>query len=153
MKRRAVPCMALALALALPAAGCARLRSPASGPAAEQREAKNFRFPDLPIPVGLSLDLPKSFIFESPGTRAGHLVYTGYRKYENVVGFYREKMPDHGWKLVSSFERGQASLTFEKPGWISTVMVRRRAFGSVVEINIGPRVKDFVEQDIPPKRR
>lgn len=140
--------------------GCSTLRSitsssPSSSSGSRQTpsDVRKYRFPDLPVPNGLSLDAGKSFIFESPGTRAGHLVYSGFRNYGAVVKFYREKMLEHGWRLVSSFERGQATMVFEKPGWVSNIVVRTNPISTIVEIDIGPREKRFVEQNIPAKKR
>ena len=116
-------------------------------------DVMKYRFADLPVPPGLALDGGKSFIFESPGTRAGHLVYSGFRNYGAIVSFYREKMVEHGWRLVSSFERDQATLVFEKPGWVINIVVRKNPISTIVEIDIGPREKGFVEQDIPAKKK
>ena len=116
-------------------------------------DPKKFRFADLPVPSGLSLDHSDSFIFETPGTRAGTLVYTGFRNYASTVRFYRDKMPEHGWRLVSSIEKGEASMTFEKPGWSAAIFIRTAYLRTRVSINIGPRGKSIVEEDIPSRRR
>ena len=135
------------------AGGCSTLNSvnPFAGKA--PIAFKKFRFDDLPVPSGLSLVPDESFIFETPGTRAGTLVYTGFNKYESTVTFYREKMPDHGWKLVNSIEKGEASMTFEKPGWSTSIFIRTSYFRTRVSINIGPRGNSLVEEDIPSRRR
>jgi len=86
--------------------------------------AKNYRFSDIPIPAGMSLVSNDSFILETPDTRAGQLVYSGYVKFPSVVRFYRQKMPNHGWRLLSSIERGEAALTYEKPGCRSSDPIR-----------------------------
>jgi hypothetical protein len=93
-----------------------------------------------------------SFILETPDTHAGQLVYTGFTNYQSVVRFYRQRMPNHGWQLLSSIERGEAALTYEKPGWTAVVFVRTSYFRTRVSINIGPKGAN-VEQDIPPDKR
>ncbi|MEE9274398.1 MAG: hypothetical protein V3V62_03700 [bacterium] len=155
MSRRATFRIALSLAALLLLGGCFRLPKSLRFPSSTKKKVadpRKYRFPDLPVPAGLDLSVEDSFIFEAPGTRAGHLVYRGGRKYEAVVRFYREKMPEHGWRLVSSFERGQATLTFEKPGWVISIIVSSKVLGSQVDINIGPKAKGFVEKDIPKRR-
>ncbi len=151
MRRNPLPLIALSLVLALAAAGCATVdeSGPAAGTQRAAEEAKRYRFADLPVPGGLSLDLEKSFVFESPGTRAGYLVYSGLQNYENIVRFYRERMSEHGWKLVASFERSETSMTFEKPGWVAGIVIRPQTLTTRVEIHIGPRATPIVERDVP----
>ena len=112
MSRRATLRIALSLAALLLLGGCFRLPKSLRFPSSTKKKVadpRKYRFPDLPVPGGLELSVEDSFIFEAPGTRAGNLVYRGERKYESVVRFFREKMPEHGWKLVSSFERSVRS--------------------------------------------
>ena len=79
-------------------------------------------------------------------------MYSGYVKFPSVVRFYRQKMPNHGWRLLSSIERGEAALTYEKPGWSAVVFIRTSYFSTRVSINIGPKGEN-VEENIPPKER
>jgi hypothetical protein len=142
----------LPLVLLVLAGGCSMFDG--INPFADQKplDPKKFRFADLPVPRGLSLSDSDSFIFETPGTRTGTLVYTGFKNYNDTVTFYRERMPEHGWKLINSIERGEAALTFEKPGWTVTVFVRSAMLRTRVTINLGPRGKYIVEEDIPRRK-
>ena len=142
----------LPLVLLILASGCSTFNS--VNPFSDQKplDPKKFRFADLPVPNGLSLSASDSFIFETPGTRAGTLVYTGFKNYHDTVAFYRERMPEHGWKLINSIERGEASLTFEKPGWTATIFVRSVLLRTRAKINLGPKGKSMVEEDLPPRK-
>ncbi|MFQ6111942.1 MAG: hypothetical protein ACE5LX_07940 [Nitrospinota bacterium] len=71
--------------------------------------------------------------------RAGILVYKGSASYESVVQFFKDQMPKYGWNLVNSFERGEATLFYEKPGWSCVIMVARRTLETTAEIRIGPK--------------
>ena len=139
------------------AGGCAKLKS--INPLANKKRAaptpqKNYRFADLPVPARLTLDADASFILETPGTRAGQLVYTGGNDYKATVTFYRNRMPNHGWKLISSVERGETSMTFEKPGWLVTIFIRTSALGRTrVSINLGPRGTKSVDENIPARKK
>lgn len=153
---RSVPSKWLAalLVLALGGAGCAALESPSASatgdapPGSQAQNAGHYRFNDLPVPQGYTLVTDQSFVFESPGMRAGHLVYTGGGKNQDIVRFFRNSLPQQGWSLVSSFERGESLMTFEKPGWVAGVLIRPGTFDTRIEINIGPRAQPLVEQDI-----
>ena len=131
--------------------GCSNLDTTSSYPNAQSGSVKTYRFPDVPVPAGLSIVSGESFILETPDTHAGQLVYTGFANFQSVVRFYRQKMPNHGWNLLSSIERGEAALTYEKPGWSAVIFIRTSYFQTRVSINIGPKGAN-VEQDIPQKR-
>jgi hypothetical protein len=139
----------LPLALLVFAGGCSVIDQVNPFSDSNPPKSESFRFPDLPVPSGLSLNSDESFIFETPGTRAGTLVYTGFKKYETTVNFYRERMPVHGWKLINSIEKGESSMTFEKPGWSATIFIRTSYFRTRVSINIGPRGGSTEGDNIP----
>lgn len=145
------------LLLFISAGGCAKLKIPnpfASKTRTAPNPQKNYRFADLPVPAGLTLDADASFILETPGTRAGQLIYTGSKDYKTTVNFYRNRMPNHGWKLISSVERGETSMTFEKPGWLVTIFIRTSALGRTrVSINLGPRGTKRVDENIPARKK
>lgn len=143
--------MAIPALVTLVLSGCASFDTTSSLPNVRPGSAKTYRFPDVPVPAGLSMASGESFILETPDTHAGQLVYTGFANFQSVVQFYRQNMPNHGWKLLSSIERGEAALTYEKPGWSAVVFIRTSYFQTRVSINIGPKGTN-VEQDIPEKR-
>jgi hypothetical protein len=143
MKLRSYPrgCwyVALAGALVLVAViGCART------PEAERSEmiptpAITYRFEDVPIPRSLGIEKKESFIYESEAIKTGILVYTGKVKVGELAHFFKENMVIHGWKLVSNFERDDALLTFNKPGWGCVITIRPTGMErSEVEVRVGP---------------
>jgi hypothetical protein len=75
--------------------------------------AANMRFDDVPIPDGLILNHPKSFIFENQEQRIGYLVYEGRVPQDQVIQFFLENVPQKGWNLVDVFEHDTTALTFE----------------------------------------
>jgi len=146
------PAIALGLAALFLAGGCAALEAPGGDSAAPARtlpSAARFRFADVPVPAGLALDAARSFVYESPATRAGNLVYTGGVAHADILHFFRTTLPGHGWRLVNTFERRESAMTFEKPGWILTILVRSEGFARRVDINIGPKGSPASERDLP----
>ncbi len=87
--RRLVVC---ALMLALTA--CASL----SGPARPQRS----EFEDVPVPSGLTLDVSRTTIIESPTVKAARLFYRSRIKPESLAVAYRTSLEANGWRHVSS---------------------------------------------------
>lgn len=146
--------LAIPLLITMVLGGCTTIDNMNSFSSLQPANSENFRFPDVPVPAGLSMVREDSFILETPDTHAGQLVYAGFANYQSVVRFYRERMPNHGWQLLSSIERGEAALIYEKPGWSATIFIRTSYFRTRVSINIGPKgEKSLVEQDIPPRKK
>lgn len=144
----------LPLLITMVAGGCATGNGINTYSSSNESGAQNLRFPDIPVPAGFSLVPADSFILETPDTRAGQLVYAGYTDFQNVVRFYRKHMPNHGWQLLSSIERGEAALNYEKPGWSAVVFIRTSYFKTRVSINIGPKGGTArVEEDLPAKQK
>ncbi len=97
------------------------------------------RFEDVPIPRSLGIEKNESFIYESEAIKTGILVYTGKAKAGELARFFKENMIIHGWKLVSSFERDDALLTFNKPGWGCVITIRPNGMERAkVEVRVGP---------------
>jgi hypothetical protein len=143
MKVRSYPrgCWHVALAGALVLVvviGCART------PEGERSEmiptpAISYRFEDVPIPRSLEIEKKESFIYESEAIKTGILVYTGKVKVGELAQFFKENMVIHGWTLVSNFQRNDALLTFNKPGWGCVITIRPTGMErSEVEVRVGP---------------
>ena len=118
--------------------GCAQT------PEAERSEmiptpAATYRFEDVPIPRSLAIEKKESFIYESEAIKTGILVYGGKAKVGELAHFFKENMAIHGWKLVSNFERNDALLTFNKPGWGCVITILPTGMERAkVEVRVGP---------------
>ncbi len=98
-----------------------------------------YRFEDVPIPRSLAIEKKESFIYESEAIKTGILVYVGKAKVAELANFFKENMVSHGWKLVSNFERDDALLNFNKPGWACVITILPRVMErSKVEVRVGP---------------
>jgi len=118
--------------------GCAQT------PKAERSEmiptpAATYRFEDVPVPRSLAIEKKESFIYESEAIKTGILVYGGKAKVGELAHFFKENMAIHGWKLVSNFERNDALLTFNKPGWNCVITILPIGMERAkVEVRVGP---------------
>lgn len=110
---------------------------PSQSPRPMETSLEMGKFSDIPIPAKFKIDNEKSFIFENPAIKAGVLVYTGNGKVSDISTFYKENMPQNGWKLVSSFELKEAVLNFQKEGWSCVVNIKP-GFDTTIIINVGP---------------
>ena len=80
--------------LVLIVASCAS----SSGPARPQRS----EFEDVPVPAGLTLDMGRTTIIESPTVKAARLFYRSRIKPESLAVAYRTSLEANGWRHVSS---------------------------------------------------
>jgi hypothetical protein len=101
--------------------------------------AASYRFEDIPIPAGMTLNRKESFIYETRATKTGLLVYEGKGEMEKLVLFFKQQMPGHKWKLMSNFELHNVMLTFVKEGWITVIYILPTdQEAKRVEVRVGP---------------
>jgi len=86
----------------------------ASSPARPQHT----EFEDIPVPKGLTLDLDKSTIIESPSVKAARLFYKGRLDPESVALAFRTTLEANGWRNLSSMTAAKQGITqvYEKAG-------------------------------------
>ncbi|BAT71778.1 conserved hypothetical protein [Thermosulfidibacter takaii ABI70S6] len=71
---------------------------------------------NIPIFPGAKFDLDNTFIYESGTIKAAVITLEGSGNLKDAVDFYKRKMLEEGWELVSSFIYQQkASLFFDSP--------------------------------------
>lgn len=80
--------------------------------------------PDLPVPIGFSLDAKNSRSFAGAGTRWVVHRYAGGESKWAVGRFYKRQMEVHGWQLDSDrMIQGTIYLDFSKAGQRCVVKV------------------------------
>ncbi len=99
----------------------------------------SYRFEDIPLPSGMTLNRKESFVYETKMTKAGLLVYEGKGDMEKLANFFKEKMPNYQWRLVSNFELHNVMLVFTKEGWASVIYILSQGDEvKRIEIRVGP---------------
>src|SRR5437870_6080546 len=93
----------------------------ASSPPRSQRS----EFEDIPVPKGLSLDLNKSTIIESPTVKAARLFYKGRVEPDSLGVAFRTTLEANGWRHLSSTTSADKGITqvYEKTGNSLQVMI------------------------------
>jgi hypothetical protein len=99
----------------------------------------SYRFEDIPLPPGMTLNRKESFLYETRATKAGLLIYEGKGEMEKLSSFFKQEMPKNEWRLVSNFELHNVMLTFIKEGWSSIIYILSQD-GEMkrLEIRVGP---------------
>jgi len=75
-------------------------------------------FEDIPVPRGLTLDLDKTTIIESPSVKAARLFYRGRIEPESLAQAFRTTLEANAWRHITSTTlAGQgATQVYEKGG-------------------------------------
>lgn len=99
----------------------------------------SYRFDDIPLPSGVTLNRKESFVYETRTTRTGLLVYEGKGEMEKLANFFKDQMPKYQWRLLSNFELHNVMLTFIKEGWSSVIYIQPQEDEiKRIEIRVGP---------------
>ncbi len=103
----------------------------------------------IPIYPGFSYQESKSFVYESGQVRAGVLVFSGKATMSQLVDFYKSKMPDYGWNLVSFFQHDQDSfLNYDAPDRTCQLTLHVGDFSSTITIRTGTKVVQDKTSDV-----
>lgn len=92
---------------------------------------------DIPIPVGFEKIEKDSVLITIGEFEAGLVVYQGEREPSWIVDFYREVLPEEGWKLVASFISNDSILVFTKNRQACVISVSGDPSSSRLEVRIG----------------
>ena len=105
----------------------------ASSPPRAQRS----EFEDIPVPRGLSLDLNRSTIIESPTVKAARLFYKGRVEPDSLGVAFRTTLEANGWRNLSSTTSADKGITqvYEKGGNSLQVMIYEGIYYTWVEVS------------------
>jgi hypothetical protein len=121
-----------------------QLGQPAGGATGEMtsggEETGKYYFDDVQVPSELNYKPNKSFIYETPGFKAGNLVFSKWRlDVDSLIDFFNYQMEKDNWKVVNSFKGKESILNFLKPDKSCTIKIVEKWYGTtVVEIRVGP---------------
>ncbi len=109
------------------------LASCASSPPRAQRS----EFEDIPVPRGLSVDIDKSTIIESPSIKAARIVYKGRLEPESLATAFRTTLESNGWRHLSSTMASGKGITqiYDKPGSSLQIMIYEGMYYTWVELS------------------
>jgi hypothetical protein len=105
----------------------------ASNPPRVQRS----EFEDIPVPKGLTVDLNKSTIIESPTVKAARLFYKGRVEIESLAVAFRTTLEANGWRNISATTASDKGVTqiYEKPGSSLQVLIYEGWYDTWVEMS------------------
>jgi len=94
----------------------------ATGPGLQPATQK--RFDDVPLPIGVTEDLERSYVYESASLQVGRMVYSTRNSLNELAAFYINECAASGWDLESVLQAGGYEMIFRKPDKRLTVTIR-----------------------------
>jgi hypothetical protein len=104
----------------------------ASSPRVQRSE-----FEDIPVPKGLSVDMEKSTIIESPSVKAARIFYKGRLEPESLATAFRTTLEANGWRHLSSTMASGKGTTqvYDKPGNSLQIVIYEGIYYTWVELS------------------
>lgn len=105
-----------------------------------REETGKYYFDDVRVPEELNYNPNKSFVYETPGFKAGILFFSKWRlDVDSLIEYFKYNMEKDNWKLINSFRGKESILNFTKPDKACAIKIVDRWYGvTVVEIRVGP---------------
>lgn len=101
--------------------------------------ASGQRFPDIPLPDGLTTDTARTFVYESDTLTIGRMVYTTKASVTELAQFFINQAPLSGWTRVNLIEADGVDMLFTKPGKRLEVSAREASRNtSTLVVNLTP---------------
>ena len=102
--------------------------------AVEPETARYYDFEDVPVPVEMELNADRSFVFQTTEFAAGLLAFSGRVELDSLISFFRIKLPDDGWRFLSSIKSPKTILFFQKANRLCIITIISKAFTTDAEI-------------------
>jgi hypothetical protein len=108
-----------------------------SGCASSSSQPPRSEFEDIPVPKGLTLDLDKSTVIESPTVKAARLMYKGRLEPDSLAVAFRTTLEANGWRHLSSMTSAGKGITqvYDKAGNSLQVMIYEGMYYTWVEVS------------------
>ncbi len=98
-----------------------------------------YDFDDILVPRDMSLVPRSSFVVETPGVKAGMLVFKGRIDPVSLTTFFSNNMLKDGWHMSSSFRYQRTIMVFTKPDRDCIINIHDGRFSTQMEIWIAPK--------------
>jgi hypothetical protein len=148
-----LPAIFLPMLLVLTLVGCAtstlsEQTAPPGEPlqtteAVEPETARYYDFEDVPVPAEMELKTDRSFVFQTTEFAAGLLAFSGRVELSSLISFFRIKLPDDGWRFLSSIKSPKTILFFQKANRLCIITIISKAFTTDAEILVAQGFSDI----------
>lgn len=98
-----------------------------------------YDFDDILVPRDMKLLPRSSFVVETPGVKAGMLVFRGRVDPVSLTSFFSNNMLKDGWRMSSSFRYQRTIMVFTKPDRDCIINIQDGRLFTRMEIWIAPK--------------
>jgi hypothetical protein len=128
--------------------GCSVLKSKkgskmsASGVSAQPAQPKTvyLDFGDVLLPKDLEVDNDESFVFTTAGLTAGVLTLSGRVEANSLITFFKNRMPEDGWQMISEIKAGRSMLLFKKQARWCVISIEEGRMSTDAQIWVAPTI-------------
>jgi len=96
-------------------------------------------FDDILVPRDMKLLPSSSFVVETPGVKAGMLVFRGRVDPVSLTTFFTNNMLKDGWRMSSTFRYQRTIMVFTKPDRDCIINIQDGRIFTRMEIWIAPK--------------
>ncbi len=98
------------------------------------------QYSDIPMPGGADIDVDKTLVFGAGENWIGQLVLNSSFGAFDMFDFFKQKMPEFGWREITSVRSATSVLTYSRQSRIATIQILGKSLGgSVSTITVSPR--------------
>ncbi len=97
-------------------------------------------FKDILIPGEMTINLAESTVYQTAGFSTGVMVLYGKVEIGSLIKFFKVKMAQDGWNLLSIFKSAKSNLLFQKENRWAVIKIYRANFSAMVEIWVAPTI-------------
>ena len=105
--------------------------------ASSSPKSQRTEFEDIPVPKGLTVDMDKSTIIESPAVKAARIFYKGRLEPESLGTAFRTTLEANGWRHLSSTTASGKGTTqlYDKGGNSLQILIYEGFYYTWVEMS------------------
>jgi hypothetical protein len=101
---------------------------------AEPATALYYDFKDVPVPKEMEIERDKSFVFQTTEFASGFLTFSGRVESDSLISFFRIKLPEDGWRFLSSITSPKTIMFFQKENRFCVITIISKTFTTEAEI-------------------
>jgi hypothetical protein len=136
------------LASMLVVTGCSVLKSqkgsntsaPAVATQPAQPKTVYLDFGDVLLPKDLKVDNDDSFVFTTAGLTAGVLSLSGRVEANSLITFFKNRMPEDGWQMISEIKAARSMLLFKKQTRWCVIGIEEGRMSTHAQIWVAPTI-------------
>ncbi len=98
------------------------------------------QFPDIPMPSEANINVDKTLVFGSGESWFGRLVLSTSHGTFTMFDFFKQKLPEFGWREITSVRAATSVLTFSRRNRVATIQIIGRTLrGAESTITVSPQ--------------